>query len=110
MTPSPPDPLSDANEIRELATPYLADLSPIRVTIAAQSLDAIDAVCRDVAQSQAGTIASDATDYITAWHAVQQAASTLRYAISHQLNEADSNRLAAAVNRTTLSLHAPTPG
>lgn len=67
-------------------------------------------MCHDVTQCQTGTIASDVTDYITAWHAVQQAASTLRYAVGHQLDEADSSRLAAAVNRTTLSLRAPTSG
>ena len=53
---------------------------------------------------------TDEADYITAWHAVQQAANSLRYAIDHQLDEPDSNRLAAAVNRTTRSLRAPTSG
>ena len=81
MTPPQPDPIGDANEIRQLATPYLAGHSPVRATIVVQSLDAIDAVCRDVVQCQAGAMASDVTDYITAWHAVQQAASSLRYAI-----------------------------
>ena len=110
MTPPPPDPISDASEIRQLATPYLASLSPIRATVVVQSLDAIHAVCRDIAQCQAGKMKADEADYITAWHAVQQAASSLRYAIGHQLDEADSSRLAAAVNRTTLSLRAPTSG
>ena len=104
MTASRTDPVSDANEIRQLATPYLPRLSPIRATIAVQAMDTIDAVCRDVAQCQAGTMTSDVSDYITAWHAVQQAASSLRYAIGHELADGDSNLLAAAVNRTTLSL------
>ena len=50
---------------------------------------------------------ADGVDYITAWHAVAQAASSLRYAIGHEPDDADSRRLAAAVNRTTLSLRAP---
>ena len=107
MTSAYTDPVSDANEIRQLATPYLPTLSPIRATIAVQSLDAIDAVCRDVAQCQAGAMSADEADYITAWHAVQQAASSLRYGIGHELDDADSSRLATAVNRTTLSLPAP---
>ena len=110
MTPPPPNAISEASERRQLATPYLASLSPIRATIVVQSLDAIHAVCRDVAQCQAGNLTADAADYITAWHAVQQVASSLRYAIGHQLDEADSSRLAAAMNRTSLSLRAPTSG
>ena len=110
MTSSRTEPISDANEIRHLATPYLPALSSIRATIVVQALDSIDAVSRDVAQCQAGTMSSDVSDYITAWHAVQQAASSLRYAISHQLDDADSSRLAAAANRTTLSLRAPVSG
>ena len=108
MTPPPPGPISDANDIRQLVTPYLASLSPIRATIVVQSLDAIDAVCRDVAQCQVSALTTDVSDYITAWHDVQQAASSLRYAISRQLDDDDNNRLAAAVNRTTLSLRAST--
>ena len=53
---------------------------------------------------------TDEADYITAWHAVQQAASSLRYAIGHRLDEADSSCPAAAVNRTTRSQRAPTSG
>ena len=107
MTLASPDPIADANDIRQIATPYLAELSLIRTTIATHALDTIDAVCRDVALCQIGAAAADQQDYITAWHAVQQAASSLRYAIRQQLDETDSQRLAAAVNRTTLSLRAP---
>ena len=67
-------------------------------------------MCRDIAQCRAGKMTADEADYITAWHAVQQAASSLRYAIGHRLDEADSSRLAAAVNRTTMSLPAATSG
>ena len=107
MTLALPDPVGDANDIRQIATPYLADLSLITATIATHSLDTIDAVCRDVALCQIEAVATNQQDYITAWHAVQQAASSLRCAIRQLLDETDSNRLAAAVNRTTLSLRAP---
>ena len=110
MPPPPPDPISNASEIRQLVTPYLAGLSSIRATIVGHSLDAIHTVCRNIAQCQAGKMTADEADYITAWHAVQQAASSLRYAIRHRLDEDDISRLAAAVNRTTLFLRAPTSG
>ena len=99
--------MNDASEIRQLPTPYLPELSPIRTTIAVQSLDTIDAICRGVARCREGAITAGESDYITAWRAVQQAASSLRYAIRHRLDDAESKRLAAAVNRTTLSLRAP---
>ena len=107
MPPIPTDPVSDASDIRQIAATYLDNLSPLRTTIAVHALDTIDAVCQDVARCQAGASPADHQDYITAWHAVQQAASSLRCAIRQQLNETDSNRLAAAVNRTALSIRAP---
>ena len=107
MTLASPDPVSDASDIRHIATPYLPELSPIRTTIAAHVLDTIDAVCNEVAQCRSGKQPAKQEDYITAWHAVQQTASSLRYAIRQHLDEADGDRLAAAVNRTALSLRAP---
>ena len=61
-----PDPTNDASEIRQLPTPYLPELSPIRTTIAVQALDTIDAICRGVARCREGAITADEADYITA--------------------------------------------
>ena len=66
MTLASPDPIADAYDIRQIATPYLADLSLIPATIATHSRDTIDAVCRDVALCQIGAVAADQQDYITA--------------------------------------------
>ena len=102
-----PDPIADAHDIRQIATPYLPGLSLIRTTIVTHALDTIDAICRDVALCQIGAAATRQHDYVTAWHAIQEAASSLRYAIRHDLSATDSSRMAAAVNQTALSIRAP---
>lgn len=107
MTLSSPNPIAVADDIRQIATPYLPDLSFMRANIAKHALDTIETVCHDIALCQIGAATADRHDYIAAHHAIQQAATTLHYALRGRLTDTDTESMAAAGHRLARSSRVP---